>query len=176
MLYPYLPTFNPSTQNFLLARLEKKFFLAPFSSENLDFPIRQQCKEKKYAKKKKKKNFPTYLPNQQIQGRGTANKQFFKDGLILPILQPNTGCFPIQKRPVFSHFFPNLRILLGFIPKFKRHRLYPKVGNKFTAGINYSVNFDFVFVCLFVLGFNGPVNNEVMSSRSVNSGTVPGQA
>ena len=26
--------------------------------------------------------FPTYLPNQKIQGRGTANKQFFKDGLI----------------------------------------------------------------------------------------------
>ena len=33
----------------------------------------------------------------------------------------------------------------------------------------------FCFV-LFVLGFYGPVNNEVMSSRSVNSGTVPGQA
>ena len=33
-----------------------------------------------------------------------------------------------------------------------------------------------VFVCLFVLEFYGPVNNEVMSSRSVNSGTIPGQA
>ena len=32
-----------------------------------------------------------------------------------------------------------------------------------------------LFVCLFVLGFNGPVKNEVMSSRSVNSGIVPGQ-
>ena len=31
-------------------------------------------------------------------------------------------------------------------------------------------------VCLFVLGFYGPVNNEVISSQSVNSGTVPGQA
>ena len=31
-------------------------------------------------------------------------------------------------------------------------------------------------IVLFVLGFNGLVNNEVMSSRSVNSGTVPGQA
>ena len=30
--------------------------------------------------------------------------------------------------------------------------------------------------CLFVLEFYGPVNNEVMSSRSVKSGTVPGQA
>ena len=35
--------------------------------------------------------------------------------------------------PVFDIFFPNLRILLGFIPKFKRHRLYPKVGNKTTV-------------------------------------------
>ena len=33
-----------------------------------------------------------------------------------------------------------------------------------------------LFVCLFVLEFYGPVNNEVMSSRSVNSGTVSGQA
>ena len=30
-------------------------------------------------------------------------------------------------------------------------------------------------VCLFVLRFYGPINNEIMSSRSVNSGTVPGQ-
>ena len=30
--------------------------------------------------------------------------------------------------------------------------------------------------CLFVLEFYGPVNNQVMSSRSVNSGIVPGQA
>ena len=31
--------------------------------------------------------------------------------------------------------------------------------------------------CLFVcVGVYGPVNNEVMSSRSVNSGPVPGQA
>ena len=29
---------------------------------------------------------------------------------------------------------------------------------------------------LFVLALYGPVNNEVMSSRSVNSGAVPGQA
>ena len=29
---------------------------------------------------------------------------------------------------------------------------------------------------LFVLEFYGPDNNEDMSSRSVNSGTVPGQA
>ena len=29
---------------------------------------------------------------------------------------------------------------------------------------------------LFVLAVYGPVNNEVMSSRSINSGTIPGQA
>ena len=39
-----------------------------------------------------------------------------------------------------------------------------------------SVSGIFVFVCLFVLGFYGPVNNKVMSSRSVYRGIVPGQA
>ena len=34
---------------------------------------------------------------------------------------------------------------------------------------------DVLFVCLFVLGFYGPVN-EVVLSQSVNSGTVPRQA
>ena len=38
----------------------------------------QQRKKKKYAKNF---FFPTYLLNQKIQGRGTANKQFFKDSL-----------------------------------------------------------------------------------------------
>ena len=32
---------------------------------------------------------------------------------------------------ILVFFFPiYLRILLGFIPKIKRYRLYPKVGNK----------------------------------------------
>ena len=35
---------------------------------------------------------------------------------------------------------------------------------------------EIIFFCLFVLEFYGPANNEVMSSRSVNSGAVPGQA
>ena len=39
----------------------------------------------------------------------------------------------------------------------------------------YSVHYLDCFVCLFVLEFYGPVNNEVMSSRSVNSGTIPRQ-
>ena len=33
-----------------------------------------------------------------------------------------------------------------------------------------------MLVCLFVLGFYGSVNSKVMSSRSVNSRSVPGQA
>ena len=33
-----------------------------------------------------------------------------------------------------------------------------------------------IFVCLFMLAFYDPVNNEVMSSQSVNRGIVPGQA
>ena len=38
------------------------------------------------------------------------------------------------------------------------------------------VNCCFITVVVVVLEFYGPVNNEVISSRSVNSGTVPGQA
>ena len=60
-----------------MALLENKTFFALFSSENLDFPITEQGKKKNM----KNKIFPTYLPNQKIQGRDTANKQFFKDGL-----------------------------------------------------------------------------------------------
>ena len=33
----------------------------------------------------------------------------------------------------------------------------------------------FCFLCVCVLEFYDPVNNEVMSSRSANSGTVPRQ-
>ena len=36
-------------------------------------------------KEKKMIVFPTYLPNPKIQGSGTANKQFFKDGLRAPM-------------------------------------------------------------------------------------------
>ena len=35
--------------------------------------------------------------------------------------------------PNFGEFFPNLQILLGFIPNFKRQRLYPEKGNKITG-------------------------------------------
>ena len=42
----------------------------------------KQKKNKKQTNKKKKKKQQrfSYLPNQKLQGRGTANKHFFKDG------------------------------------------------------------------------------------------------
>ena len=69
LLYPYLPTITPLPKTFTdtSGKVCLFFFLAPFSSENHDFPIMQQCKQKK----------PTYLPNQKVQGRDTANKHFF---------------------------------------------------------------------------------------------------
>ena len=42
------------------------------------------------------------------------------------------------------------------------------------TGVTTMTSMFFCF-CLFVLGFYGPVNNEVTSGRSVNSRTVPGQ-
>ena len=48
------------------------------------------------------------------------------------------AAFQSKKRPIFPifiYFFPDLKILLGFIPKFKRHRMYPKVGYKITEEI-----------------------------------------
>ena len=77
LLYPYLPTFNLPTQNFFWHFWKIELIFAPFSSENHDFPIMQQWKKKKIMNI----FFPTYLPNQKIQDRGTANKQFFKDDL-----------------------------------------------------------------------------------------------
>ena len=35
--------------------------------------------------------------------------------------------------PYFGDFFPKPAVLLGCILKFKRHRLYPKKGNKITV-------------------------------------------
>ena len=48
---------------------------------------------------------------------------------ILPILQPNTCCFPIQKRPVFSHFgrfFPIWEIWLDLFRNSKVTGCIPK--------------------------------------------------
>ena len=86
--------------------------------------------------------FDLLAPPQGPRGQGQKNVPLYAPSdFILPILQPNTGCFPIQNRPVFSQFwrfFPNLRILLGFILKFKRHRLYPQNSNKITGPIHVS--------------------------------------
>ena len=67
-MYPYLPTFSPTTQNIFLALLENKNFFCPifirkswfFHNAIINF------------------FFPTYLPNQKIQGRGTANNRFLR--------------------------------------------------------------------------------------------------
>ena len=54
---------------------------------------------------------------------------------------------------------------------------YFNIGGMGAAILNINeVSQNFKIFVLFVLGFYSPVNNEVMSSRSVNSGTVPGQA
>ena len=53
LLYPYLPTFNPPTQNVVWHFWKR--------SENHDFPHYAAMKEKKYAKI----FFPIYLPNQK---------------------------------------------------------------------------------------------------------------
>ena len=72
------------------------------------FPLRSDVRKKKYAKK----FFPTYLPNQKIQGRGTANKQFFKDGLIGTSFHPE-----MMKKTIFKingNFSENAFILNPF--------------------------------------------------------------
>ena len=82
LLYPYLPTFKPPTQTFVWHFWKIKCFLRHFHQKIMIFPLCSNVREKICKKKKKKKRNPTYLPNQKIQGRGTANKQFFKDGPI----------------------------------------------------------------------------------------------
>ena len=66
-----------------MALLENKAFFYPIFIRKLS----SSEEEKKILKKKKNiyiyinSYIPTYPFNQNIQGRGTANKQFFKDGL-----------------------------------------------------------------------------------------------
>ena len=50
------------------------------------------------------------------------------------------------------------------------------IGTKLWVSLLFSFSHLLCSLEDFVLGFYGPVNNEVMSSQSVNSGTVPGQA
>ena len=76
-----------------------------------------------------------YKENTKLEKNESLLSSLCSD-FILPILQPNTGCFSIKKGlyfPNFGDFFLNLRILLRFIPKFKRQRLYPKKANKTTV-------------------------------------------
>ena len=71
-------------------------------------------------------------------------------------------------------FIPNANWLNIWQLNNLRHRLK---GNPFPQPTpNCGSSCEKVLFCLFVLEFYGPVNNEDVSSRSVNSGTVPGQA
>ena len=64
-------TLNPNTHTHPRHDWKKKRFSASLSAENTIFPIMLQWKEIFYGKK-----YSTYLPYQNIQGRGTANKHF----------------------------------------------------------------------------------------------------
>ena len=78
LLYPsYLPTFNLPYPKPFLALLEKIFFFCPIFTRKSRFSDYAAMKEKN----NEKKQFPTYLPNPKIQGRGTANKQFLRMAL-----------------------------------------------------------------------------------------------
>ena len=91
LLYPYLPTLNHTTQNFIWHFWKIKLFFAP---ENHDFLTVQQEKEKQND------FFFLYFLSKILKGSGTANKQFFKDGTVyywiiskVLFFSPNTCIF-----------------------------------------------------------------------------------
>ena len=58
-----------------------------------------------------------------------------------------------------------------------RWLIYAPICNHYIINSNFMLGYTIaIYQNRYVLGFYGQVNNEVMSSRSVNSGTVPGQA
>ena len=64
------------------------------------------------------KYFPTYLPNQKIQDRGTANKQVFKDGLIAILLfLYSVSHLSVNFLHRFSCLMPNAVLWISFAPK-----------------------------------------------------------
>ena len=60
------------------------FFFAPFSSENHDFPIAQQCKKKN--KKRMQFFFPTY-PTKKYRVGVQQTNDFFKDVLNYAVIK-----------------------------------------------------------------------------------------
>ena len=75
---PTYPLLTPPSQN-IFWQFWKIIFFSTIFIRKSRYPHHAAMKEKeKYATKKF--FFPTYLPNQKIHGRGTANKQVFKDG------------------------------------------------------------------------------------------------
>ena len=88
LLYPYLPTFNPPTQNFFRHFWKKNFF-APFSSGNHDFPIMTQCKKKIIWF-----FFPAYQTKKYRIGVQQTNN-FLR--IALSELSPFQELYPIEK-------------------------------------------------------------------------------
>ena len=76
LLYPYLSSFNHPLQNIFLARLANKLLLFHFHQKIAVLSLFSS----EMKKERKNEKILSYLPNQNIQGRGTTNKQFFKDG------------------------------------------------------------------------------------------------
>ena len=112
LLYPYLPTFTPTRPLPTSRNLENKTFFLPYFHQKITiFPIMEQWKKNIYINL----FFPTYLPNQKIQGRDTANKHCFKDGLI--------DSFFLQTCHLFLKFVISRTVRFGSAPiyAFDRH-------------------------------------------------------
>ena len=77
---------------------------------------------------KKKKN-PTYLPNQKIQGRVTANKQSFKDGLVKPCYDK---IYMVDRELVFPKSLDRIiapwlnHVMVRYIYMVERELVFPK--------------------------------------------------
>ena len=88
---------------------------------------------------------PVHEDNPQALASGLSYVQVGKYGrtvILFCLFNSRIQLLPNQKGlyfPNFGDFFPKLRILLGFIPKFKMHRLHKK-SNKITVSLFYTTH------------------------------------
>ena len=80
---PTYPLLTPLPKTFLALLENKKTFFCPIFIRKSRFSHYGAMKEKHNMKT----CFPTYLPNQKIQGMCTVSKQCFKDGLMKVFLK-----------------------------------------------------------------------------------------
>ena len=78
-------------------------------------------------------------------------------------------------KPHISNFRVITTNFLG-VRIFRKFTVGDKLSVTHTVLLKWSLLVLLLILALFILEFYRPVNNQVMSSRSVNSGTVPGQA